>query len=1314
MPILPNSRPTLPDVLGFLFGLSCLCWLKVPGTPLTAAELALTPLLALAGWRLVRRRLSVGISVPGAVPLLAALLLSVVSAGQSASLGGALKGALQPSLYLLLAPLALSRLPEMRRSLNAGLATGLVANLLLALAQTLLNGGGPATGLLLSRTGYGIGMALATAILLRQDALPLQATTAPWGNAAAILQGLTLTTPSGLLTGLVALVTGWRSPFVIAARRLRPAVLLVAALLPLLCLPARRDALLDALQWRDEQGQLRRFVQERLCASRALRDAWMLGHGPGSYQRTVGLAVYRGSLPRPSENKVELNSQNGYQVFGVEHGALAAALLGLSLLLALRRRLVQRLSLALPLTLLLGLAFTPLLAGGSGLLVATALAALDEDERRTAPDAWRLPLRPVLLLWLAAIATALLCAQRNAKLAPAPPPAEFQLAAHDGLSLILEAEEALAAPPFELEQTPDASQGRALAIRDRILEQDPTLRQARATLAFETTVPATVTCWLRVRWQDGCGNSLFLAWDDGQPFLAGNDGTYQTWHWIRLPQTQTLAPGPHRLHLLPSEDGIAIDQLLITDQHDAIPVGRLDANATHQNASDVEPARPATPLPEPQPRQRPFTFAVSGPYRGGFEAALTEMGLPFTLLYDSELETYEHLKDYPVILLSNPMNLRFRRLNAAMTQFVSAGGTLVVDRAGHWAQRLFQRQTLFPGHQELCYGGQVSVPDLPGLCEAADFAVPADVLCEVYLSPQPPDSPWKGHGTYILPDGRRTVALWERTFPSGGRILLLTAPLSFQTMWRDRKAEPLLRSLLAHIAARHDVRPLLRPDSLPRPQEDWTPLFDDDFMRTGDTPGAPWQTLSGAFACTGDTPSVPDDAFALRCLQPGTLRLGEPTWRAYRPACSVRGAGQVTLSLTTGTGNTVSATLDTIRRTVSLSLARPHGWTRPEPLPLAMRLPAEEATTTWQRLSLMWRDRQWQLHLNGERLLTLTPTFTVTDADRLGPSGSCRLAVSAPGILLDDVAVRPVHAIPDGTDRAPGEEGSCLALGRSQDQGLERSTVFSPARLWRAAPDLQNTLVSWLEAPADATFAVLGQRHSPSPRPDSQHGTLLALPADTTPPTDVPFPVVPHWRDYVFKDRLTDWRWTGSPWTRLLRWSCDTRWSWLGTETSHDSILWHRLPFAGNLDFRAFLAVSMNSAAHDNEYHRGRDLNLVLGGNGQNLKGAWTVRIMRTAPDAAKPGQTDRAFRGCELWHDGKLLASAPLAGLGVGHTLHHNWYEVGVSYRRRILTIWFENRLALSFPLPQDAPDLSGFLGIWTHDNAIQVARAQIAARPQ
>jgi len=96
-----------------------------------------------------------------------------------------------------------------------------------------------------------------------------------------------------------------------------------------------------------------------------------------------------------------------------------------------------------------------------------------------------------------------------------------------------------------------------------------------AVLKFKIDNTGAYYIWARCFWQDGCGNSFIMQINEMRPFTFGQDSTYGTWHWVKAPKQIMpikLEKGEHKLAIRNREDGIRIDQFIITDDPRFIPV----------------------------------------------------------------------------------------------------------------------------------------------------------------------------------------------------------------------------------------------------------------------------------------------------------------------------------------------------------------------------------------------------------------------------------------------------------------------------------------------------------------------------------------------------------------------------------------------------------------------------------------------------------------------------------------------------------------------------------------------------------------------
>jgi hypothetical protein len=101
----------------------------------------------------------------------------------------------------------------------------------------------------------------------------------------------------------------------------------------------------------------------------------------------------------------------------------------------------------------------------------------------------------------------------------------------------------------------------------------------KASFDFDVSDDGEHYLWCRVWWFDTCGNSVRISIDGARPFSFGQDGTFKRWHWFKAPEglkQLKLEKGSHSMVISAREDGIRIDQILLTDDSDFVPVGKED------------------------------------------------------------------------------------------------------------------------------------------------------------------------------------------------------------------------------------------------------------------------------------------------------------------------------------------------------------------------------------------------------------------------------------------------------------------------------------------------------------------------------------------------------------------------------------------------------------------------------------------------------------------------------------------------------------------------------------------------------------------
>ena len=106
----------------------------------------------------------------------------------------------------------------------------------------------------------------------------------------------------------------------------------------------------------------------------------------------------------------------------------------------------------------------------------------------------------------------------------------------------------------------------------------PKVKAGTAKFSVEIPADGAYTFWLRTCWEGECSNTLLVQIDDQRPFLVGADATFHAWHWIKYPLSKMTPPpamtkGTHTLTIIHREDGVRLDQLLLSSSPRFVPVG---------------------------------------------------------------------------------------------------------------------------------------------------------------------------------------------------------------------------------------------------------------------------------------------------------------------------------------------------------------------------------------------------------------------------------------------------------------------------------------------------------------------------------------------------------------------------------------------------------------------------------------------------------------------------------------------------------------------------------------------------------------------
>lgn len=1231
------------------------------------------------------------------LPAWAGALSILVGIGQRPDLSGLME-TMQLSGLFILGTLVFRTPPAGRtNALRAGLVAGWFGCLASALLQAV---GGQAPeltgGTFPGRALFGILMA-ATAPLVCLSLREWFPRKGDWLTGMALLTAgmVTFYLPAfilltaGCLSTAVLCLTG-RARWILAGTTLLLILLVAAGLTPW----ENRQALLQSVATHDPHGLTRRWVLESTAAARAIADRPLFGHGPGGYQAVVSSGQYRSFLPPTGENRVEPGTQCGYLVLAVEYGLLPPLCLCLLLLGAANRagrETVDQqhrdpLGRAVSLGCLIAAAgqfFTQTLVIGGGVLV-LALAGLSPARSfapAASPSLWQRSWFQSAALALSFTAALLFGFSRYDS------PLKEEGAPHERPSLhadvVFEAESAAATSPlFSTIKEPLASAGLAVAVADLPSGQLP--ETPPLSYSFSVNKQGIYRTWFRTWWRDGCSNSIALRVNESPLALVGNDGTYGAWHWVSGPDF-TLEPGGHQLFLAPREGGVRIDQIILSKHSAFYPAGIFSDTGIEETPPTKEDQQGVPPvwLQQNRPEKKSFRIGIGGAYGVGAEAYIFGMGLPYSHLRQEELFDPEALSRYDIIWLAGPQR-EIPRIWPALCRYVTEGGTLIFEVFDRFRGMgdLAPLELLAPyqGFHSTAVQMLTVKGDNSPLFQGTPEVIPVQAsVCYWPLVGVPPPDTVTTHGQVFHYGNLLGPAIIQKKLGKG-QIYLLPLPIGFCALRGQRDYDSVAYRLLQEAVGTR-YQPLLT--ELKWQTEPAGEIhFADDFMRDNDQ-GSAWTHERGTFALTG-AQNGDSLAFSLSASGNASTVTGHPQGMDYRVSAAVladQGAAGVWLS--TSHARRLALIYDGVTDQLMLtSQSASEGSGEPTVLRSA---PAPNPNRGWRRLSLLRRNREWECWIDG-RCLIREPA---PEEETIGPFG---LTCPRGNAHLDDVNTCSVSALLPRSDRVLGEEGSARALPPFT-VGLEPRTLYAPTWPLRPDPEGRHAVRMRLPTYGPSTFRLNGQVMGTIP--GDREGPLVYLPEGDRPRTSLEV-ICPLWSDYTFRGRPADWYDTGEPWRQQSRWSCDPQWVFFGVTATNPSILWHRGELRPPYALSVLIAPT-TSQPPPQAWEQSNDLNLVICGNGEDLKDGYTIRV-NSLPQG-----------GCSLWQGEELLLENREVGLPYGlFSLHHLWIALTVIVEEQGIRFFYEDTPTLIHELPAPLP--AGRVGFWTRNNTIRIARATLS----
>ena len=134
-------------------------------------------------------------------------------------------------------------------------------------------------------------------------------------------------------------------------------------------------------------------------------------------------------------------------------------------------------------------------------------------------------------------------------------------------------------PPFKQAAGKDTASQQILEVLDNAGKppegKEPSMEYGGAVFQVEIPAAGQYKIWLNVWWEGSCGNTVNVqVGDEKKSVTAGNDSAYEKWHWVEVPRIYQLQQGACRIAVLNREDGIKLDQILVTNDLKYVPEGK--------------------------------------------------------------------------------------------------------------------------------------------------------------------------------------------------------------------------------------------------------------------------------------------------------------------------------------------------------------------------------------------------------------------------------------------------------------------------------------------------------------------------------------------------------------------------------------------------------------------------------------------------------------------------------------------------------------------------------------------------------------------
>jgi len=344
-----------------------------------------------------------------------------------------------------------------------------------------------------------------------------------------------------------------------------------------------------------QNGNLKQCHVEIIAASRMTKENFWHGVGSGNYQQCIG--TYYRELPNPNQNEIAPGTQSGYGILasccGVPTLLLFLFILLLAIQITTQKITTQKSEATTNLACLIFITLATLLSDpfvrglAWFLILPLATSITFRKNSKLYPKLNYLSNLAIIIACTLLVVTLFLIPKREKKgNTPPPPPSKTNnsnspiIGTEEEIFILLNSKNAQnITPPMIIEQAKKASQNTVLAIPDFAgkppADKQPNIKYGGAEFQCQNpNKPQECRIWFRVWWAGSCGNTIYLKINEQKKNITvGNDGTYKAWHWIPAPLTIILKNGKNNFQILNREDGIKLDQILITNDFEYIPQG---------------------------------------------------------------------------------------------------------------------------------------------------------------------------------------------------------------------------------------------------------------------------------------------------------------------------------------------------------------------------------------------------------------------------------------------------------------------------------------------------------------------------------------------------------------------------------------------------------------------------------------------------------------------------------------------------------------------------------------------------------------------